>query len=106
MKTLNNLSKNEKSLLLFFETCAVDQGGRIKSCHMNNDDFYIAEKWDEEKFISFGRICSKDVNEYGSHWCKFSEDAWKLAHEERKARAERLWNSRMWKTTEENRKID
>jgi hypothetical protein len=40
-----SLSKDEKSLLLFFESCAVEYGGKINVRHMNEDDFKIAEAW-------------------------------------------------------------
>lgn len=103
MKTLQTMTKDERSLLLFFESCAVDQNGKINTRHMNELDIEIAKKWHKEGFCQYGRIASENVNEFGSHWCKLSDEAWKLAHEERKARGLRAWNARTWKTTEEIR---
>jgi hypothetical protein len=107
MKTLETMTKDERSLLLFLEACAVDKWGKIDARHMNKLDLGIAERWDKEKFIGFGRIAYKFINTdkaafgIATHWCKLSDEAWKLAHEERKARGIRIWNKRDWKTTEE-----
>lgn len=103
MKTLQSMTKDERSLLLFFETRAVDYAGKVQTAHMNADDFKIAQRWDSEGFVNFGRIAFEDVNSHGSHWCRLSDDAWALAHEERQARACRTWRRRSWRTTEEKR---
>jgi len=102
MKTLEAMTKDERSLLLFLESCAVDQGGSVKSVHMNGADFEIAKRWNQEGFVKFGRIRSADLSRGGSHWCALSDEAWILAHAERKARAVRMWDKRQWKTTEES----
>ena len=87
------LTKDELSLLLYFETRAVDHMGLIDTQHMNQDDLAIAKKWDEEKFASFNRWTQR--NSDGSikaltHRSVLSDEAWTLAHQERKARAERM----------------
>ncbi len=102
MKSLKNMSKDEKSLLLFLETRAVDYGGRVNAKHMNVDDFKIAEQWTKEDFICFGRIKFKHINSDGANSVVLSKEAWKLAHAERKERFKRLWLKRTWITTKEN----
>ena len=84
MKTLNKMSKEERSLLLFLETRAVDYGGRVNIQHMNEEDMKIVEKWNKEDFLEFGRIVMRNHNSDGTHWVKLSEDAWRLAHKERR----------------------
>lgn len=88
------MDKDERSLLLYFECQAVDYGGKIDARRMNNDDFQIAKRWNEEGFVRFGRIASGDIKSYGQtqfdHWCVLSEHAWDLAHEERRARNVRV----------------
>ena len=105
MKTLEKMTRDERSLLLFFEACAVDHGGRVNTRHMNDEDRQIAEEWNEEGFCQFGRVGSKFLTlktaKLGTHWCKLSDEAWKLAHVERKARGIRMWDKRTWLTTEE-----
>ena len=93
---LSEMSKDERSLLLFLETCAVDHAGRVNADHTNAEDFEIAERWNKEGFIDFGRIYSKDCNHHGSNWCKLSEEAFQLAHEERQERAHRMWVAKTW----------
>lgn len=95
------MTKDERSLLLFLECRATDHGGRINSINMNQDDIKTAQQWNFEGFLKFGRIASDDLSEYGNHWCFLSDEAWQLAHAERKARSARLWEGRQWKTTEE-----
>jgi hypothetical protein len=98
MKTLETLTHDERSLLLYFETLAVDYSGKVDSRRMNEDDFRIAEIWDSEGFIEFGRII---FDHGGGYYCNLSEEAWKLAHEVRKARAVENWQSKGYTTVRE-----
>ena len=87
-------TREEKSLLLYFETQAVDYGGTFEGVRMNADDFAIAKRWKDAGFVHFGRIAFHDVKRSGGlardHWCVLSEEAWKLAHAERRARCDRV----------------
>ncbi len=105
MKTLKKMSKDERSLLLFLETRQVDYGGRVNLQHMNKEDMDIAQKWNNEGFIGFGRIVARNINSDGSSWCKLSEEAFKLAHKERKARAKRMWENRTWISTKDSMEV-
>jgi hypothetical protein len=98
------MTKEEKSLLLFLETCAVDSGGEVDSRHMNADDFKTAEKWKKSGYILFGRICSVDISNNKTNWVELSDCAWSDAHKERKERFSRINSKRTWKKTEELRK--
>jgi hypothetical protein len=103
MKTLKTMTKDERSQLLYFETRAVDCGGRVNGAHMNAADMEIAKRWNAEGFVGFGRIASEHINSTGSYWCNLSDEAWALAAAERKARGERNWKKRDWWSTEEKR---
>jgi len=85
-KVLAEMSRDERSLLIFFETCLVDYCGRVNAQRMNQMDQEIADRWTEEGFIKFGRIASDYHNGQGAHWVEFTGEAWKLAHAERHAR--------------------
>ena len=92
---LEHMTREEKSLLLYLETQAVDYGGKIQSVRMNADDHTIATRWKDVGFIQFGRIAFKDIdNSTGNyprtHWVVLSEEAWRLAHEERRVRCQRI----------------
>jgi len=95
------MTKDELSLLLFFEACATDYGGRVDTKRMNSDDMVIAKKWKEDGFIDFGRIRLKDINSQGDHWVCLSAPAIEAAHAERKARAMRMWEKRSFNKTNE-----
>ena len=88
------MSRDERSLLLYLESCAVEYGGKVQSVRMNPIDFDIIKEWEELGFIHFGRIAFNDIETRTlfphTHWVILSEEAWKLAHEERKEKCNRL----------------
>jgi len=91
---LKDLTKNEKGLLLYLETRAVDCSGKVDSKHMDKNDFELAHNWVEKGFIVFDRIDSECLIGNNTHLIKLSNEAWDLAHQERKARAERMFFQR------------
>ena len=97
------MTREELSLLLYLESCAVDSSGAVDGRRMNADDFTTADRWNQTGYVEFGRICAADLRVGGSHWCKLSDAAWIDVHVERRARAERLWERRSWRSTEEAR---
>ena len=96
---LSEMTRDERSLLLFFETCVVDFTGRVDTRRMNQQDEENAKRWNNDDFIGYGRIVVKDHNSQGSRWVEFTDDAWALAHQERRARHAR--NPRRYTTTAE-----
>jgi len=104
---LKDMNENEKSLLLYFETRNVDHGGLIDTQHMNEADDEIAKGWNESGFITSGRLTIDSINEIGRRgitmWCKLSKEAFKVAHQERIARANRMMSKRRWQSTKEKR---
>lgn len=99
------MTKDERSLLLYLETRAVDHGGLVTTPQMNADDFAIVERWKASGFLEFERLTWASIQKLrgSTHWVRLSEAAWNLAHEERRARHERLYASKNWETTEEKR---
>ena len=89
MKNLDTMTSDERSLLLYFETRAVDYGGLIDTKHMNREDMEIADIWNEEGFIKSSRVKAHSIVVF-SHWCELSEEAWKIAHTERRAKYKRI----------------
>ena len=87
------LTKVERSLLLFFETVAVDSSGVIVDLrHISNEDVKIGERWNKEGFLRFKRysydsvIINKKVLTYR---VKLTDEAIDLAHRLRKERIRR-----------------
>lgn len=101
-----NITNTEKSLLLYLETRQHDYGGRVNTDHMNKEDYEIAKKWDEAGFVRFGRIVLRNHNRDGTHWCKLSDEAFKLAYELRREKADRMWENRTWISTEDSRELN
>lgn len=93
------LMRKELSILLYVETRAVDYGGVLDGMHMNSDDIEILKRWDEAGFVRFGRIALTDVKSTPTsckcYWCDLSDEAWTVAHRERKARAMRSRNTKV-----------
>lgn len=98
------MTSAEKSLLLYLETCAVDQGGRLDQRRINDQDLKIMAEWQGDGFVETGRVASESITRsQGSFWVTLSDEAWKLAHRFREERAERMWHNRRWMTTDEKR---
>ena len=98
-----DLTKDQRTLLLYLETRAVDHAGRVDGTAMNEHDFKQAAEWDRQGFVRFGRVASECVTQHGAHWVEFTDQAWAAAHSERRARAERTRARRTYRTTAEKR---
>lgn len=81
------MTRTEVNLLLFLETCVVDQAGLIRGPNMNADDITIAREWDEVGFIKFSRLKFKQIRDDRTHMVLLSEAAHWLAGHERHRRA-------------------
>ena len=94
----NRFNKDEENLLLYLETCAVDQVGKVESIRMNDLDFDIAERWHNKKLIKFGRLLSSEIQREPvrgrtpTHYVILSDDAWVEVARLRKERAKRHEN--------------
>lgn len=90
MTSLDDMTRDERSLLLYLETRAVDYGGKVDARHMNKEDMEIARGWNKSGFLKFGRIKFHDIDKGGTHWCELSDEAWVLVAMERKRRCSRI----------------
>ena len=95
---LSELSKDERSLLLYIESCAVDQGGLVHNLRINAEKRDILERWNKDKFIFFSRITTASLkilrNKHQTGQVFLSENAWELAHKERRARNLRMLSTK------------
>jgi hypothetical protein len=105
MKTIDNLTKDEKLLLLFAECACVDHGGIYQSERLNDDDRAILKKWQLEGFCEHGRVASEHLTPTRKVWLRLSDEAMRLAHELRMERATRIWGKRNWISTDEKRAL-
>src|SRR5580692_11021328 len=96
---VETMSKDERSLLLFLETCAVDRGGKVDIRHMNEVDIAISNEWTSTAFVKFGPIYSEDFKESRySYYVLLSSDAHELSAKLRVDRANRMWSKRKYRT--------
>ncbi len=101
---MNELNRTEQGLLLYLESCLVDNQGYVQGIKMNTDDLEIAKRWAREGFIQFERLKFGDgtmevANQYTgdarnttrrTHRVRFSDAAWDEAHRLRRTRSERM----------------
>jgi hypothetical protein len=93
---LSEMSKDERSLLLYIESCATDYAGLVHAQRINDDDRKTLARWNKDGFISYSRLSFASIEKLGpanrgnTSLVRLSEDAWKLAHEERRARNLRM----------------
>ena len=98
------MTKDQISLLLFFECAAVDHGGLLSSQQMNKEDFEISKRWSKTGYVTLERIHSSHLGRFGSkktHCVKLSEEAHIEAGKQRLERAKRGWASRAVLTVSE-----
>jgi len=87
---LETMTREERSLLLFLETQAVDFGGKVYTASLNLTDLDIALRWRDIGFIKFGRLLSAlgGGTSERSHVVILLPESFALAAAERKRRAE------------------
>lgn len=93
---ITTLSRDEKSVLLYAETCLIERGGLLEGMRMNEADIQALKKFKEAGSLDFGRIPSKTIGtlihphnggQY-THWVTFHEPAWQAAHALRRLRSQ------------------
>lgn len=84
------------NLILYLETCLVDNQGCICPARMNNVDWDIMEELKKEGLIDYGRLPSEYIRNQKqrnfnlrSHWIEFNEQTWDIAYKLRKEKAKR-----------------
>lgn len=94
------LTKDERSLMLYLETRAVDHGGRVDTRHMNARDMKTAQRWAKTPIpglehpgmfpitlIQFGRLKAKNVTPSGTHYVTLSYQMFDIVGALRRKRA-------------------
>ena len=89
---IEDLTKDEKSLLLYFETREVDFNCLVEEQKMSKTDFKIAKRWHREGIIAFKAmpvniILNGIPKSLGTHYVLLTEELRAIAHQLRNARA-------------------
>jgi hypothetical protein len=90
------MTKDERSLLMYLETRAVDFSGRVDMRMMNAPDIEIARRWADEGFLAFGRLpgryladTSRHPTDMSTYFVRLSSEAWETVAQLRRERAQR-----------------
>lgn len=81
---IDALTKVERSIILYAETCCVDAGGLLEGERMNADDMTALRKFADAGILTFGRIPARLLESLSglrlpTHWITFTDEAWQLA---------------------------
>lgn len=87
----DQLSSIQKNLLLYIESQLVDNRGKLSAEKMNHDDFQELKVFQALDLldIEHGELQEQKGEAWTHKVIQFSDDAWKLAHDVRKARGEK-----------------
>lgn len=88
--TLDTITRDQRSILLYAEACAVDYGGLLEGIRMNKDDHAALAELAAAGILTHGRIPGKMLGTFQrnvTNWCDLTEAGWALAHQLRRARA-------------------
>lgn len=89
----SELTKDQKSMLTYIETCVVDHGGTLEAARMNAADHEAMKDLKSLKLIDHGRMPSEFLRVHGArkcaHWAVLTDAGWEVAHKLRRERAER-----------------
>ena len=97
-KNIALYSRAEKSILLYAETCLVDNLGRMNGIKMNQEDMDNLEKLKMEGLLDYGRLPFKVIERLSktfgrlttpTHWVSFSDETWAIVGAMRKERADK-----------------
>lgn len=94
--TPDTMTKDERSMLVYAETCVVDYSGLLEGQRMNRADMEALKKFKAAGLLDYGRIPAALLDRsYGkTHWVTFNESAWTLAHQLRRVRAQQISTTR------------
>lgn len=88
--TIETITRDQRSILMYAETCAVDHGGLLEGIRMNKTDLDSLAELAAAGILTFGRIPGKMLGTFkrnNTHWCDLTEAGWSLAYQLRRARA-------------------
>jgi hypothetical protein len=90
--TPETITREQASILLYVESCAVEYGGLLEGVRINATDLRALVSLTEAGYLTFGRIPGKLLGSFQrgvTHWCDLTDAGWALAHQMRRARAAR-----------------
>lgn len=88
-----SMTRDERSCLVYLETCAVDAGGLVEGVRMNGEDHAAIARFSAAGLLRFERIPSSllgtGAKDSWTHIVELLPDGWALAHRLRQGRVKR-----------------
>jgi len=91
--TPETITRDQRSILLYVETCAVDHGGLLEGIRMNADDHTAMAQLQHAGILKHGRVPGRLLGTFQrnvTHWCDLTDAGWELAHQLRRACARKV----------------
>ena len=88
--TPDTMTRDQRSILLYAESCAVEHGGLLEGIRMNKDDHAALDDLAQAGMLTWGRTPGKLLGTFQrnvTHWCDLTEAGWALAFQLRRERA-------------------
>lgn len=70
------LTQGEMNFLMFLGNQIIDAGGKVTGRLLRDNEFELAERWNDINYIHFGDILGNPENDAKTHWVDFSDQAW------------------------------
>lgn len=90
--TIESITRDQRSVLVYAEHCAVEHGGLLEGIRMNPDDHTALIQLEIAGFLTSGRVPGKMLGSFRvrqvTHWCDLTDAGWDLAAQLRRARSE------------------
>lgn len=87
---VEGMSRDERSCLLYLETCAVDAGGIVEGVRLNGADHAAIQRFADAGMLQFARVPARMLGtgyrDTWTHIVRFHDAAWVLAHQLRRQR--------------------
>lgn len=107
LTTVENLDRDQRSIVLYAESVCVDNGGLLEGQRMNATDHANLDLLQTHGFLRWGRIPFAVLDarpahftSRPTHWVVLTEEGWALAHAARRQRskqrgpyAEEVWTA-------------
>lgn len=90
--TPQDLTRTERSILLYAETTMVDYGGLLEGTRMNTADHAALDRLQAAGILTWGRVPSRllglFIGRSVTHWVEFTDAGWTLAQQTRRYQCE------------------
>lgn len=93
-----DLTKTERSALLYAETTLVDYGGLMEGKRLNGQDHDALNRLQSAGMLTWGRVPAKLLGSFIggrdiTHWVSFNDVGWQLAAQVRRERCDQTRSS-------------